>query len=222
MSGHSGRAHRRQRVGGYHSRFGDPEWSWFSESDLHVHASVSSASYCFRSWPDRWFVPDPPRLQGNLLCRKDWIQLRRSALSQWVFFLVQEVAAYSWCSGCEHLRSGTWERWTKWAHVGWSPWHLCVSKVDGPCAGCPDSISDSESEHWEWGPRRCGSPRDVTSPDAIPHLDIHFVHALWNLCAPSAFWLRIQQQRSFNDAGCHAVGGRGSGRGVCLCKPPSP
>ena len=114
------------------------------------------------------------------------------------------------------------ERWAKWAHVGWSPWHLCASKVDGPCAGCPDSISDSESEHWEWGLRRCGSPRDVTSPDAIPHLDIHFVHALWNLCAPSAFWLRIQQQRSFNDAGCHAVGGRGSGRGVCLCKPPSP
>ena len=39
------------------------------------------------------FGPDQPRLQGNLLCRKDWNQLRESARSEWVIPPVQEVAA---------------------------------------------------------------------------------------------------------------------------------
>ena len=34
--------------------------------------------------------------------------------------------------------------------------------------------------------------------------------AAWNLCAPAAFCLRIQQHRSFNVAGCQAVRSRGS------------
>ena len=38
---------------------------------------------------------DQPRLQGNLLCRKDWIQLREIARSEWGAVLpIQEVAAY--------------------------------------------------------------------------------------------------------------------------------
>ena len=49
--------------------------------------------------------PDQPRQEGNLLCRKDWIQLRRISLSEWVILPVQEVAAYPWCAECEHLRS---------------------------------------------------------------------------------------------------------------------
>ena len=94
--------------------------------------------------------PDQPRLQGNLLCKKDWIQLREIARSEWEILPVQEVAAYTWCTMCEHLRSGTCPkaRRAKWAHVGLSPWYRCASKVGGP--GCLDSFSDSEREHWEW------------------------------------------------------------------------
>ena len=96
--------------------------------------------------------PDQPRQQENLLCRKDWLHLQRIALSEWVILPVQEVAAYPWCSECEHLRSGTCreERRAKWAHVGWSPWHRCANKIDGPCPGCPDSFSVSEPEHGLW------------------------------------------------------------------------
>ena len=36
-------------------------------------------------------------------------------------------------------------------------------------------------------------------------------HAVWNLCAPAAFWLRNQQQRPFNVDGSQAVGSRCSG-----------
>ena len=149
--------------------------------------------------------PDQPRQQGNLLPRKDWIQLRRIALSEWVILPVQEVAAYPWCSECEHLRSGTCpeERRAKWAHVGWSPWHRCANKIDGPCARCPDSSSDSEPEHRLWDldeaggccrsvvghslsqfqpglplqgppPQSLWFPQGVTLPVATPHLGIHF------------------------------------------------
>ena len=61
--------------------------------------------------------PDQPGLQGTLLCRKDWIQLREIARSDCVILPVQEVAAYPWCT----------------------PWYQYASKVDGPCTGCPDS-----------------------------------------------------------------------------------
>ena len=49
--------------------------------------------------------PDQPRLQGNLLCGKDWTQLRKIAVSEWVILPVQEVPAHPWCTECEHLRS---------------------------------------------------------------------------------------------------------------------
>ena len=52
-------------------------------------------------------APDQPRLQGNLLCRKDWIQLREIARSEWAILPVQEVAAYPWCAECKPLRSST-------------------------------------------------------------------------------------------------------------------
>ena len=83
------------------------------------------------------------------------------------------------------------------------------SGLTGPCTGCRDSISDSGPERWEWEPRQgwrllpecartsafatahravpAGAPfpkssrlshrgpsRDVTSPDAILHSGIHF------------------------------------------------
>ena len=61
--------------------------------------------------------PDQPRLQGNQLRRKDWIQLREITRSEWVILPVQEVAAHLWCTECEHPRSGTCPevRRAKWA-----------------------------------------------------------------------------------------------------------
>ena len=167
--------------------------------------------------------------------RKDWIQLRKIALSKWVTLLVQEVAAYTWCTECEHLRSGTCpeERRAKWAHVGWSPWHRCACKIYGPCTGRPDSSSDFRTRTQGVGPRRglellperAGTSAFVTAYRTVPdwcHLtgcDIS-LHAVRNFCAPSAFWFRNQQQRSFNVAGSQ-VWSRCSGtefavRGACL------
>ena len=73
LSGHTGRASKRQRVGRYFSRCSDSRWSWFMRRGLHVHASVSSASYYLRSWLVDGLGHDQPRLQGNLMSRKDWI-----------------------------------------------------------------------------------------------------------------------------------------------------
>ena len=95
------------------------------------------------------FGSDQPRLQGNQLCRKGWLQLREIARSGWVILPVQEVAAYPWCTVREHVRSGNCPeaRQAKWAHVGFAPWYRCADKVDGPCTRGLDSICDSEPEH---------------------------------------------------------------------------
>ena len=146
LSGHTGPACRRPRVGGYLSRCSDSAWIWSRRKGLHVHAWVSSASYYLQSWPGRWSWARPAALAGKSTV------LRKIALSGRVILPVQEVAANPWCTEREHLRSGTCseERRAKWAHVGLSPWHRCASKIDGPCTGRPHSSSDSEQEH-------CGS-----------------------------------------------------------------
>ena len=45
------------------------------------------------------------------------------ALSEFAIPPIQEVAAYPWCTVCEHLRSRNCpgSRQAEWAHVGWSP-----------------------------------------------------------------------------------------------------
>ena len=58
----SGRAGRIQRVRGYLSRSSDSERIWPRREGLHVHASVSSASCCLRSWPGRRSLADQLRL----------------------------------------------------------------------------------------------------------------------------------------------------------------
>ena len=103
--------------------------------------------------------------------REGHSELREIARSEWVILPVQEVAAYTWCTECEHFRSGTCPeaRQAKWAHVGWSPWYRCASKVDNPCTGCPDSISDSGPEHWEWAIGKAGGYcRSVLEPPLSP------------------------------------------------------
>ena len=125
------------------SRCSDSEWIWPRRRGLHVHATVSSAS-SIMAW-------SMVLGSNSSTCREIYCATKKSALSEWVILPVQEVAAYPWCTACEHLCPGTWpdERQAEWAHVGWSPWHRCAGKVDGPCAGCPESTSDSELEHWE-------------------------------------------------------------------------
>ena len=60
--------------------------------------------------------PAQPRLRGNFLCRRDWIQLREAARSEWAILPAPEVAAHPWCAVCK-------------THVEWSS----------------DSVSDSLS-----------------------------------------------------------------------------
>ena len=116
LSRHTRRASRRQRVGGYLSRSSDSVRIWPRREGLPrflLHHTI------FDHGLSDGLGPDEPRLLGNLLYRKDWIQLRKIALSDWVLSPVQEVAAHSWCTEFEHLRSGICpeERRAKWAHV---------------------------------------------------------------------------------------------------------
>ena len=191
-----------------------------------------------------WLLVLGPTIRA---CRKSTLQAgldaaTKNALSEWVTLPVQEVAAYPWCTECEHLRSGTCpkERLAKRAHVDWSPWYRCASKTDVPCPGRPDSSSDPEPEHWEWDLGKAGGYcQSVPEPPLPPQPTVPFqpglplqgspsqslwfptgcdsplghpsLHAMWNLCAPASFWLRNQQQRSFNVAGSQAVGSRWTG-----------
>ena len=176
--------------------------------------------------------PDLPRLQGNLLCYE------KIALSGRVILLVQEVAANPWCTEREHLRSGTCseERRATWAHVGLSQWHRCASKIGGFLYRTSGQLQRLRTRTLGVGPRQgwellpeCARisalaaahrtvPASASSARAsvsvIPHR-MRFLtwasislHAVWDLCAPAAFWLRNQQQRSFNVAAGQAVGNR--------------
>ena len=51
------------------------------------------------------FEPNQSRRQENLLCRRDWLQLRRTARSEWMAVPTQEVAAIFLCHLCEHPHS---------------------------------------------------------------------------------------------------------------------
>ena len=88
--------------------------------------------------------PDQSRLQGNLLCRNDWIQLRKIALSEWVILLVQEVAgcpppgAQSANTSAPEFASSANTSAPRGAR---GPWYQCASKIDGPCTGRPDRSS---------------------------------------------------------------------------------
>ena len=78
------------------------------------------------------FEPSQPRLQGNLLCRRDWLQLRRIARSEWAILPSQEAAAYPQCIVCEHLRGGVRReaRRASSAHAGWVPRFRCADKIN--------------------------------------------------------------------------------------------
>ena len=106
----------------------------------------------FGQCPSDGLELNQPRLRGNLLCRKDWIQLRRTGHSEWAILPIQKVAAYPGCTVCENLRSRNRPeaRRALSAHVGWVPRYRCADKVDGPCSGHTDSVCHSEPEHRKW------------------------------------------------------------------------
>ena len=150
-SGFTGRSARLQRTRSRLSRRIHPKWRWIRERSLPVSTSVSTATYYLRPLPDG-LEPNQPRLQGNLLCSKDWLQLQEIARSEWAILPIQEVAAHPWCTVCERLRSRNRPeaRCALSARAGWVPWNRCADKVDGPCSGHTDSICDSGPECWEW------------------------------------------------------------------------
>ena len=139
LSGHTGRAIKRQQSRRSISCSSHSKWSWIRDRSLSVHASVSLRHIFFN-----YGLVDVS-VQGNLLCRKDWLRLREIARSEWaIVTLVHSVRTLL----LRKLPRGA--RLAKWANVGWSPWYRSADKVDGPYTGCPDSISDSEPEHLEW------------------------------------------------------------------------
>ena len=191
--------------------------------------------------------PDQPRQQGNLLPRKDWIQLRRIALSEWVTLPVQEVAASPLVlksantSAPEPAREAPGQVGSRWLVAVASVrkqdrWSLCgmsgqLQQVVGPRRGwglLPECGRTFAFAVPAWAPSARASATVVVVPPGC-HLtgcDSSFGHPFRPMqcgtCAPTAFWLRIQQ----NVAGCQAVGSRGfpngvAGRGVCLCMPPA-
>ena len=118
--------------------------------------------------------PDQPRLQGNPLCRKDWLQQRDIARSEWAILPFQEVAACPWCIVCEHLRSGNCSEAP--GQVGSRRLVATVSvRRQGRCPGFPHSISDSGPGHWEWDLDEAGGYcRSVLEPPLSPQPTVPF------------------------------------------------
>ena len=49
--------------------------------------------------------PSISRLQGDLLCRSDWLCLRGISQTECMILPVRELAAFSWCSVCEQHKA---------------------------------------------------------------------------------------------------------------------
>ena len=119
LSKHTGRVSRRQQVGGYLSRSTDSERFWPRREGQHVHASVSSASYYFRSRPARWSCA------GRTGSSDHKSRPRNNSKN-----LLPTPGAHSATTSAPEFASRS--AGPRWAHVGWSPWYRCASKIDGP------------------------------------------------------------------------------------------
>ena len=84
--------------------------------------------------------PDQPRLQGHLLCRKDWLQLREIARSEWTILPIQEVAAYpgALCANTSALETALKRAGPSGLTSAGRLAIVVQDNVDGPCTGCPD------------------------------------------------------------------------------------
>ena len=101
-----------------------------------------------------------PSLQGNLLCRSDWLRLRGIAKTECVILPVREPAAFLPCSVREHLRAGrrTSARRSLLAPVlldefSWQsgpvPWSGSLGRADSSFSGRTDNIYDSDLDRWK-------------------------------------------------------------------------
>ena len=99
LSGHTGRATKRQRARSPFSRCS--HWTWTGERSLPVPTSVYPASYYLRPLPGRWSRARPAALAG-----KSTMQEGLTGSTEWAILPIQEVAAFPWCTVCEHLHSG--------------------------------------------------------------------------------------------------------------------
>ena len=60
----------------------------------------------FEHCPYDDLYPKQPRLRGNLLCKTDWLRLRRIAGTECAILPIREIAVDPRCSACEHPSSG--------------------------------------------------------------------------------------------------------------------
>ena len=114
----------------------------------------------FAHSPYERVFPNRPSLQGNFLCKSDWLRLRGIAETDCMILPVRELAAYHQCSVCEQLNAG--ERPSARSSLSapalldefrWQsdsvPSSGSLRRADSPCSGRTDSIYDSDSVHWK-------------------------------------------------------------------------
>ena len=101
-----------------------------------------------------------PSLQGNFLCRSDWLRLRGIAETECMILPVQELAAFPRCGVCEQLRAGRRPSACRSLlapvlldEFPWQsdpgPWSGSLGRADSPNSGRTDSSNDSDSDLWK-------------------------------------------------------------------------
>ena len=91
--------------------------------------------------------PNQPPLQGNLPCRRDWLQPRRTARSVWQSYPSKKLPPTPWCTVCEHLRGEVHleARRASPAHAGWMPWFRCADKINWKLRRATDAVFSQRS-----------------------------------------------------------------------------
>ena len=103
QSGHTGRAGQRTRS--RFSRRSHPEWRWSGERSWPVSTSVSTATYNLWPLPGRWSRGQPAVLAGKPTVPNGMASATKDCALRVGNPTHREVAAYSCCAVCEHLRS---------------------------------------------------------------------------------------------------------------------
>ena len=165
LSGHTGRAIKRQRTGvdssGLVFKMGMDQVERQDFFFLRFLLAERNVAHCCST------ATSPiSRACRAIYCRTDLLQRRGIAKSEWAILPIQEIAAYLWCSLCEHLGSG--ERSTApralAAHGGWVPWCRCAEKVDGLSSVRNQNTASGTSTWLEAIARVCPSLRFRFSP----------------------------------------------------------
>ena len=101
-----------------------------------------------------------PRLQGNLLCRSEWLHPRGISETESCILPVQELAAFPRCSACEQLKEE--DPFSACRHLSapllhdefyWQsdprPCSGSLGRTDSACSERTDIIFDSEPDLWK-------------------------------------------------------------------------